>query len=126
MKIVVIIARILLGVIFVAFGLNAFLHFLPKPMPPGIAGQFVGAMFQSHYILFVSVLEVISGALLLVNRYVPLALVILAPIIVNIIMFLLLLPPVGWQPGVLSAILWIFLFIDYRKYFSGIFTQRAS
>jgi hypothetical protein len=69
---------------------------------------------------------VISGALLLVNRYVPLALAILAPIIVNIIMFLLLLPPVGWQPGVLAAILWIFLFIHYRKYFSGIFTQRAS
>jgi peptidoglycan biosynthesis protein MviN/MurJ (putative lipid II flippase) len=95
-------------------------------MPPGIAGQFVGAMFQSHYILFVSVLEVISGALLLVNRYVPLALAILAPIIVNIIMFLLLLPPVGWQPGVLAAILWIFLFIYYRKHFSGIFVQRAS
>jgi putative oxidoreductase len=126
MKIVVIIVRILLGVIFVAFGLNAFLHFLPKPMPPGIAGQFVGAMFQSHFILFVSTLEVISGALLLANLYVPLALAILAPIIVNIVMFLILLPPVGWQPGVLAAILWIFLFFHYRKYFSGIFTQRAS
>jgi uncharacterized membrane protein YphA (DoxX/SURF4 family) len=126
MKIVVIIARILLGAIFVALGLNAFLHFLPKQLPPGIAGQFVGAMFQSHYILFVSALEVISGALLLVNRYVPFALAILAPIIVNIIMFLLLLPPLGWQPGVLAAILWIILFIHYRKYFSAIFTQRAS
>lgn len=126
MKILVTIVRILLGVIFVAFGLNAFLHFLPKPMPPGIAGQFVGAMFQSHYILFVSALEVISGVLLLINRYVPFALAILAPIIVNIIMFLLLLPPVGWQPGVLAAILWIFLFIHYRKYFSGIFVQRTS
>ncbi|HEY7406162.1 MAG TPA: DoxX family membrane protein [Candidatus Angelobacter sp.] len=126
MKIVVIIARILLGAIFVAFGLNAFLHFLPKPMPPGIAGLFVGAMFQSHYILFVSALEVISGALLLANFYVPFALALLAPIIVNIIAFLLLLPPVGWQPGVLAAILWIFLFIHYRRYFSGIFTQRTS
>ena len=126
MKNVVIVARILLGIIFVAFGLNAFLHFLPKPMPPGIAGQFVGAMFQSHFILFVSTLEVISGALLLANFYVPLALAILAPIIVNILMFLVLLPPLGWQPGVLAAILWIFLFIHYRKYFSGIFVQRAS
>ena len=126
MKILVTIVRILLGVIFVAFGLNAFLHFLPKPMPPGIAGQFVGAMFQSHYILFVSTIELICGALLLVNRYVPFALTILAPIIVNIIMFLLLLPPVGWQPGVLAAILWIMLFIHYRKYFSGIFVQRTS
>ena len=126
MKNVVLIARILLGVIFVAFGLNAFLHFLPKPMPPGIAGQFVGAMFQSHFILFVSTLEIISGALLLVNFYVPLALAILAPIIVNIILFLILLPPVGWQPGVLAAILWVFLFIHYRKYFSCIFVQRTS
>ena len=126
MKIVVIIARILCGVIFVAFGLNAYLHFLPKPLPPGMAGEFVGAMFQSHFILFVSTLEVISGALLLTNLYVPLALAILAPIIVNIVMFLILLPPVGWQPGVLAAILWVFLFFHYRKYFSGIFTQRTS
>ena len=126
MKIVVIIARILLGAIFVAFGLNAYLHFLPKWLPPGLAGQFVGAMFQSRYILFVGAIEVICGALLLVDRYVPFALAILAPIIVNIIAFLLLLPPVGWQPGVLAAILWIFLFIHYRKYFSGIFVQRAS
>ena len=126
MKILVTIVRILLGVIFVAFGLNAFLHFFPRWLPPGLAGQFVGAMFHSHYILFVSTIELICGALLLVNRYVPFALAILAPIIVNIIMFLLLLPPVGWQPGVLAAILWIFLFVHYRKYFSGIFTQRTS
>ena len=126
MKTVVIIARILLGAIFVLFGLNAYLHFLPRQLPPGLAGQFVGAMFQSRYIIFVAAIEVICGALLLVNRYVPFALAILAPIIVNILMFLLLLPPVGWQPGVLAAILWIILFIHYRKYFSGIFVQRAS
>ncbi|MGA7316987.1 MAG: hypothetical protein WBX22_23795, partial [Silvibacterium sp.] len=63
MKIMVIIARILLGAIFVAFGLNAFLHFFPKWLPPGLAGQFVGAMFHSHYILFVSTIELICGAL---------------------------------------------------------------
>ena len=126
MKIVVIIVRILLGAIFVAFGLNAFLHFFPRWLPPGLAGQFVGAMFHSHYILFVSTIELICGALLLINRYVPFALTVLAPIIVNIIAFLLLLPPVGWQPGVLATILWIILFIHYRKHFSGIFTLRAS
>jgi putative oxidoreductase len=126
MKTVVIIARILLGAIFVLFGLNAFLHFLPRQLPPGLAGQFVGAMFQSRYIIFVAAIEVICGALLLVNRYVPLALTILAPIVVNILLFHILLPPVGWQPGVLAAVLWIILFIHYRKYFSGIFVQRAS
>jgi len=126
MKIVVIVARILLGVIFAAFGLNAFLHFLPKWLPPGLAGQFVGAMFQSHYIIFVGAIEVICGILLLVDRYVPFALTVLAPIIVNILIFHILLPPEGWQPGVLAAILWVILFIHYRKYFSGIFVQRAS
>jgi putative oxidoreductase len=126
MKIVVIIVRILLGVIFVAFGLNAFVHFLPKWLPPGLAGEFVGAMFQSRYIIFVAAIEVICGVLLLVDRYVPFALTVLAPIIVNILMFTFLLPPVGWQPGVLAAILWIFLFIHYRKYFLCIFVQRAS
>ena len=126
MKIVVIIVRILLGAIFVAFGLNAFLHFFPKWLPPGLAGEFVCAMFHSHYILFVSTIELICGALLLVDRYVPLALTVLAPIIVNILMFTFLLPPVGWQPGVLAAILWVFLFIYYRKYFSCIFVQRTS
>ena len=126
MKIMIIIARILLGAIFVAFGLNAFLHFFPKWLPPGLAGQFVGAMFHSHYIIFVAAIELICGILLLVDRYVLLALTILAPIIVNILMFTFLLPPVGWQPGVLAAILWIFLFIHYRKYFSCIFVQRTS
>ena len=125
MKIAALIARILLGLIFVFFGLNAFLHFLPAQLPPGLAGQFAGAMFQSHYILFVSGIQVISGVLLLVNRYVPFALTILGPVIVNILLFHFLMLPVGWQPGVLVAILWIILFIRYRQYFSGIFVQRA-
>jgi len=126
MKIVIIISRILLGAIFVAFGLNAFFHFLPKWMPPGLAGQFVGAMFQSRYIIFVAAIEVICGVLLLIDRYVPLALTVLAPIIINILLFTFLLPPVGWQPGVLAALLWILLFVHYRKYFSCIFVQRTS
>jgi len=125
MKIVVIIARILLGAIFLFFGSNAFLHFLPAQLPPGIAGQFAGAMFQSHYIYFVSGIQVIGGALLLINRYVPFALTILGPVIVNILLFHFLMLPVGWQPGVFCAILWILLFVHYRQYFSGIFVQRA-
>jgi len=126
MKIAVTIARILLALVFLFFGSNGFLHFLKATMPPGLAGQFVGAMFQSHYIFVVSGIQVIGGALLLVNLYVPFALTILAPVIVNILLFHLLLLPVGWQPGVIAAILWIFLFIQYRQYFTGIFVQRAS
>src|SRR5258707_5093490 len=95
MKIITHISRFLLGLIFLVFGLNGFLHFIPMPPPSGVAGQFLGAMFVSKYLLVVSGLQVISGALLLINRYVPLALTILAPIIVNILLFHALMSPVG-------------------------------
>ena len=95
MKILTNISRFLLGFIFLVFGLNGFLHFIPMPPPSGVAGQFLGAMFVSKYLLFVSGLQVISGALLLINRYVPLALTILGPIIVNILLFHGLMSPAG-------------------------------
>jgi putative oxidoreductase len=126
MKVVEIIARVLLGLVFLFFGSNGFLHFLPATLPPGLAGQFAGVMAQSHYDLAVSAIQVIGAVLLLVNRYVPFALTILGPVIVNILLFHFLMLRVGWQPGVLVAILWIILFIHYRQYFSGLFVQRAS
>ena len=126
MKIVVMICRILLGLVFLVFGLNGFLHFLKAPMPPGMAGQFIGALFLSHYLHVVSAIQLISGALLLVNWYVPFALTILAPVIFNILLYHICLFPFGMGPGIVSAILWIILFIWYRKYFSGIFVQRTS
>src|SRR5258708_15682346 len=95
MKIITHISRFLLGLIFLVFGLNGFLHFIPMPPPSGVAGQFLGAMFVSKYLLVVSGLQVISGALLLINRYVPLALTILGPIIVNILLFHGLMNPAG-------------------------------
>src|SRR5260370_1607722 len=95
MKILTHISRFLLGFIFLVFGLNGFLHFIPMPPPSGVAGQFLGAMFVSKYLLVVSGLQVISGALLLINRYVPLALTILGPIIVNILLFHGLMHPAG-------------------------------
>src|SRR5580692_1667310 len=81
------VARYLAGVIFLIFGLNGFLHFIPLPPPSGVAGQFMGALFVSHYLTLVFAFQVISGVLLLANRYVPLALAILAPVIVNILSF---------------------------------------
>src|SRR6266403_2104044 len=84
MKIVTTISRLLLSLIFTVFGLNGFLHFIPMPPRSGVAGQFFGALFVSKYLLFVFALQVISGVLLLVNRFVPLALTILASIIANI------------------------------------------
>src|ERR1700681_4102096 len=92
MRITALIARILLGLVFFVFGLNGFLHFIPMgPMPTGLAGQYFTVMTQSHYILFVAALQVIGGALLLVGRYIPLALTILGPVIVNILLYHLLM-----------------------------------
>jgi uncharacterized membrane protein YphA (DoxX/SURF4 family) len=90
-KIATTIARLLLGLIFVFFGSNGFLHFLPMVMPLGLAGQYLTVMFQSHILLVVCAVQVIGGLLLLINRYVPLALAILGPVIVNIICYHLLI-----------------------------------
>src|SRR6202790_5875321 len=89
------IARYLSRVIFLGFGLNGFLHFIPLPPPSGVAGQFMGALFVSHYLTLIFALQVIGGVLLLANRYVPLALAILAPVIVNILSFHPLMAPSG-------------------------------
>jgi putative oxidoreductase len=127
MKIAALIARFLLGLVFLVFGLNGFLHFIPAPPPPpGPAGQFSGALLASHYFHVVSALQVAGGLLLLVNRYVPLALVLLGPVIVNILCFHLLMYRTGLPMAVLVAILWGILFLRHRQYFSGIFVQRTS
>lgn len=126
MKITVLIARLLLGLIFVVFGLNGFLNFLNMgPMPTGLAGQFIGALFLSHYFWVVAALQMIGGVLLLVNRFVPLALVLLGPVIVNILLYHLFLNPSGSLFAIVVTVLWLIVFYAKRPYFSGIFTQRT-
>jgi uncharacterized membrane protein YphA (DoxX/SURF4 family) len=127
MKIAALIARLLLGLAFLVFGLNGFLRFLPMPatLPPGPTGQFLGALFASHYVLVISAVQVAGGALLLVNRYVPLAMVLLGPVIVNILFFHLLMDRSGLPQAIVVVILWGILFLRYRQHFSGIFVQRT-
>ena len=126
MKIVALIARLLLGLISVVFGLNAFLGFLNMgPPPAGLAGQFIGALFLSHYYWVIATLQIVGGALLLVNRFVPLALVLLGPIIVNIICYHVFLNPSGAVLAAVVTILWLIVFYGKRQYFSGIFAQRT-
>ena len=100
MKIASMISRYLLGLVFVVFGLNGFLHFIPQgPMPTGVAGEFMATiMMESHYMVPVFAFQVIGGVLLLINRYVPLGLTILAPIIVNILIVHTLLLPARGPP----------------------------
>jgi len=126
MKIVTLIARLLLGLVFFVFGLNAFLHFIPAVLPSGLAGQFVNVLIQSHYVLFVGAVQVTGGALLLVNRYVPLALTLLGPVIVNILLYHLLLSHEGVGIAIVVAIFWGLLVFRHWQYFSSLFVQRTA
>ena len=125
MKIAALIARIIMGLIFVVFGLNGFLDFLKGPLPPGLAGQFLSALMQSHYVWLVSGAQVIGGALVLANRYVPLGLAILAPVIVNILAFHAFMSPAESQMAILVVICWIIAFIPVRQHFSGLLVQKT-
>src|SRR5204863_2705370 len=104
-----IISRSLLGLIFVVFGLNAFLHFIPMPPPPGLAGDFMKALFASNYFYVVAVLQIIGGALLLLGRFVPLGLTLLGPVIVNILLFHLFLQPPALPLALVVSALALFL-----------------
>src|ERR1700745_2906558 len=126
MKILTNISRFLLGLIFLVFGLNGFLNFIPMPPPSGVAGQFLGAMFVSKYLLVVSGLQAIAVGLLLINRYGPLALTILGPIIVNILLFHSLMSPAGIGLALFVAILWAVVFASVRSAFAGIFQARVD
>ncbi len=120
MKILTIIARSLLGFIFVVFGLNAFLHFIPMPSPEGLAGDFMKALFMSGYFYVVAVLQIVGGALCLSGRFVPLALLILGPVIVNIVCYHAFLNHTGWQPAALVSALALFLLWANRSAFAGL------
>ena len=121
-----VIARYLAGVIFLVFGLNGFLHFIPLPPPSGVAGQFMGALFVSHYLTLIFGLQVIAAVLLLANRYVPLALAVLAPVIVNILCFHALMAPSGLPLAIVVAVLWVLTFVDVRSAFAGLFQSRLQ
>jgi putative oxidoreductase len=127
MKILAIAARILLGLTFLIFGANGLHPFLPMPPPPaGLAGQYVGALFQSHYAIVPFLVQLIGGILLLANRFVPLALTLLGPVIVNILCFHAFMEPGGLPLACVVAILWFLLFYVYRKSFEGLFVQSPT
>jgi len=123
MKIATIIVRLLLGLAFTVFGLNFFLNFIPQPPPPpGIAGDFVKVFAESHFLYAVGAMQLLSGLLLLIGRYVPLALTILAAVIYNILAFHILVSPglSEMMPAIIVAALWAFLAWRYRDRFAGI------
>ena len=126
MRTVTAIARYLAGMIFLVMGLNGFLNFIPFPPPGGIAGQFMGALYASHYLWVIFAFQILAGALLLVNRYVPLAVAVLAPVIVNILSFHALMAPGGLPLALLVTVLWAVIFVDVRPAFTGLFQSRLQ
>lgn len=121
MKIATIISRSLLGLIFVVFGSNMFLHFIPMPPPPeGPARDFMTALFVSHYLYVVGALQVAGGLLLLLGRRVALGLVLLGPVIVNILCFHLLMAPAGLPMAAVVSVLALFLLWRHWEHFAGI------
>lgn len=124
MKIAVLIARILLGLVFVVFGLNGFLQFIHMPMPTGVAGQFMQAMFVSHFYVVVFAVQIIGGALLLSGYYVPLGLTLIGPLLVNILTFHATMAPAGLPFALIYAVLWFIVVAGYRQAFAGILAQR--
>lgn len=126
MRIASTVARYLLGLVFLVFGLNGFFHFIPMPPPTGVAGQYLGALFLSHFLILIFLLQLIPAILLLVNRYVPLALVLLGPVVVNIFCFHAFMAPSGLPLATLAVVLWLLTFLNVRGAFSSIFHARRD
>lgn len=121
------VTRSLLGLIYLFFGLNFFLHYLPTPPPaqPGAAESFLGGLFQAGYFFpMVKGLEVLLGGFLLLNFLTPLSLIVLAPISLNILLFHLFLAPANVSIAILIVVLHVFLFWAYRKNYQSIFDAK--
>jgi hypothetical protein len=126
MKITAHIARCLLGFLFLVFGLNGFLHFIPLPPPAGVAGQFLGALFVSHFLVIVFLLQIIPAVLLLANRYVPLALTLLGPVLANIVLFHAFMQPSGLPLPLVLTACWGVVAYWHRAAFAGLFEAHAA
>jgi len=127
MKIVSTVARYLLGLMFTVFGLNGFFHFIPQPPPTNpLALQFFGAVVVSHFAAFFFAVQLVGGLLLLSGFFVPLALVLLAGELYNILAFHLTFDPASIAPALVACVLWVLVFRQYRESFNGIFSAKPA
>jgi hypothetical protein len=127
MKIVTAIARYLLGLMFLVFGLNMFFAFIPMgPMPTGLAGQFTVALFAAHYFYVVGAVMATSAILLLLNRFVGLGLTLLGPVLFNILTFHALMNPGGIGMGAFATLLWALVAWQHRIVFARLFAARLE
>jgi putative oxidoreductase len=124
MKIVSVIARYLLGLMFTVFGLNGFLNFIHQPPPANpLAIQFFVSIGASHFAAFFFAAQLIGGLLLLSGFFVPLALTVLAAELYNILAFHLTLAP-GAAPALVACVLWVLVFLQYRNSFNGVLAAK--
>ncbi|MGH8095139.1 MAG: hypothetical protein ACREIF_16995 [Chthoniobacterales bacterium] len=129
MKILTLIVRILLGLIFVTFGLNGFLHFIPMgppPPPDSPAGQFFAAVFKTGYMQVVFACQLIAGLLLLVNLWPVLGLAILCPIVFNIVLFHATMAPSGLPLAIGVVVLTLFLVWSYWDHYQHLLRQPGK
>jgi putative oxidoreductase len=119
-------ARILLGLVFTVFGLNFFLHFLPEPKMDAVAGGFLGALATGKILTVVKVIEVGTGVMLLSNRFVPLALTLLAPVLVGILLFHAVFAPAGIVLPLILTGLAAYLARSYRAAFAPMLQANAK
>jgi putative oxidoreductase len=127
MKVVSVIARYLLGLMFTVFGLNGFLHFIHQPPPANpLAMQFFVAVSASHFAAFFFALQVLGGLLLLSGFFVPLALTLLAAELYNILAFHLTMAPDSIFPALVACVLWVLVFLQYRNSFNGVLAARPA
>jgi hypothetical protein len=104
-----------------------FLNFIPMgAMPTGLAGQFTAALFAAHYFYVVGAIMVVSGILLLVNRFVGLGLTLLGPVLFNILVYHLLMNPSGIGMGALATLLWLLVGWEHRIVFARLFAARLE
>lgn len=120
MRVVSVIIRLLLGLVFVVFGSNAFLHFLTMPPMSGPAGEFIGAMQKTGYLQAIAAFQVFGGLFLLLGRYVPLGLTLLGPVIVNIVLYHIFMDQSGWAMALVVSVLTLFLLWTYREAFHSL------
>ena len=118
------IAQYLAGTIFLVFGLNGFLNFIHMPPPTGVAAQFLGALYVSHFYVVIFGAQVLGGLLLLTNRFVPLGLTVLAPVLVNILTFHITMAPAGLPFALFVTVLWFLVFAGVRSAFAPLFQSR--
>ncbi len=127
MKIVSVLARYLLGVMFTVFGLNGFFHFIPQPPPTNpLAIQFFTSISASHFAAFFYAIQVVAGLLLLSGFFIPLALILLAAELYNILAFHITFAPDAAAPALVACVLWVLVYLQYRTCFNSVLSAKPA